>query len=218
MRFVCVIALAAVACQNHFAEDSGSKIASPSVKKLMENPENFLGTHIAVRTKLDPETKTPVQGVELTVRADGAPLKGRIRFLASTAFAEPVSQIESEKFVRIIGIVLADETRRGSYVFEVESIEVLGTNDEIIKTIQPKSSSLPAVNTPEIVEKEPEKAVQTPGKVENGATKNGVSTVLVVSASLVAVLLMVLMVIGLRLMKYAKLARHQPQQKPLEIR
>lgn len=173
----------------------------PTLKDVNDSPANFLGESLQVVGWLAPTTKVAGASTELSISVDSQSPASRIRFLIPGSLATAVADWKEPRRVRIAGTLLAAETVRAGYVFEVDEVAMLDDSDKVVATLKPVAVSKPAVETPETAPVAKEKELPKPTEA---ARKGGVPTVLIVGASLMAALLVVLAVIGVRLLKYMK--------------
>lgn len=189
------------------AAKPAEKKRPPTLKDVNDSPANFLGESLQVVAWLAPTTKPFGTGSELAVSVDSQSPPSRIHFLVPVSLAAAVADLKESRRVRIAGTLLAAETVRVGYVFEVDEIAVLDDSDKVVATLKPIAGPMPTVVAPEPVPVTKEKELPKPTEAPR---KGGVPTVLIVGASLMAALLVVLAVIGVRLLKYMK---HQPKPK-----
>lgn len=178
------------------------KKSKPTVQDIEANLGNHLGNRTTVWGWLLPTTRTSGTGIELTVQADAKSPASRIRFLAPKSLAEPIAALKDGRRVQITGTVLAAESVRMGYTFEVEEIAVLDSADGVTATLKPTAGPLP-VAEPEKVEAAAPASEKPAGKSSDAGKKAGgsVPTVLIVIAVAMALMLGVLGVIGVRLIK-----------------
>jgi hypothetical protein len=187
--------------------------APPALKDVDADPANFLGQSLRLTVWLAPTTRSVGTGSELSVSVDAKSPASRLRFLVPNSLAATVAEFKEPCRVRIAGTILAAESVRTGFIFEVDEIAVLNADDTVAKTLKPAEGPMPTV---EQVAKEPtpNRHEREPVKPAEPAKKAGVPTVLVVGAVLMAALLVVLSVIGVRLLKYMK-AKPGPKRQPV---
>jgi hypothetical protein len=185
----------------------------PTLKEVEAQPANYLGQSLKLDATIAPESKPVGNGAELSVSIDSRTPIVRLRFLVPRSVAETIAGWKEPRKVRIAGTVLAAESVRTGYHFEIEEIAVLGDGDAVVETIKLDNSAL-VPDVPKNVEvasapkSEPVKPAET-------IRKGGVPTVLVVGAALMAAFLAVLAVIGFRLLKYMKM-KPKPTRRRLD--
>ncbi len=184
------------------ASKPGDRKAPPTLKDVDAAPANFLGQSLQLVGWLAPTTTAVGTGAELSVSVEPKSPPSRLRFLIPTSLAAAVAELKEPRRARIAGTVLAAESVRAGYVFEVDEIAVLDDADKVVATLKPAAGPRPTVETTP-VEPPAAKEKELPKPAE-AAKKGGVPTILIVGASLMAALLVVLSVIGFRLLKYMK--------------
>ena len=152
---------------------------------------------------LGPTSKTSGTGAELSVFFDAKSPTNRVRFLAAKSLSDSVAEFKEIRRVNLTGTVLAAESVRAGYTFEVDEIAVLDDRDKVVATLKPAAGPLPSFEPVEKKEPEPAKDKEATKPAES-AKKGGLPPALVIGAALMAVLLAVLGVVGIRLMKYMK--------------
>lgn len=191
------------------------KAAPPTLKDIEANPGNFLGNRLTIPAMLGPTSKSSGTGAELSVYVDAKTPANRVRFLAAKSLADSVGQFIEIRRVILKGTVLAAESVRAGYSFEVEEISVVDDCDAIVTTLKPAAGPLPTFETVENKEHEPAKEKEA-AKPAEPVKKGGIPPALAVGAALMAVLLAILGVVGIRLMKYLKKKPAKSQPRPVE--
>jgi hypothetical protein len=177
--------------------------APPTLKEVDAAPANYLGQSLQLTGWLAPNTRSVGTGAELSVSVDTKSPASRVRFLVPNSLAAALAEFKEPRHVRIAGSIIAAESVRTDFIFEVDEIAILNADDTVMATLKPAAGPLPTV---EPVEQDAasNRNERDPIKPAEPAKKSGVPTVLIVGAALMAALLVVLSVIGVRLLKYMK--------------
>lgn len=197
-----ILAVLAMASISSVAALQPSDRKAPTLKDLDAAPANFLGQTLQIVGWLAPSTNAFGTGAELSFSVEARSHPSRVHFLIPNALATSVADLKESRKARIAGTVLAAESARVGYIFEVDEIAVLNDADEVVATLKPavgprptatvkKSDPIPRGAEPTLPSESPKKTA-------------GVPTILVVGAALMAALLAVLAIIGVRLLKGMK--------------
>lgn len=183
-------------------QKSPAKKSPPVLKEIDANPQSYLGQLLTIDAWITNQSKPSDGAAELAILVNANGPATRLRFLAESSFIQELAEYATPHRARLKGTILAPESIRSAYIFEVEEVEVLDEWDEPLKVLKSKSGVMP----PPIAEGHSNEAAshRDAAKSTDATKKSGVPTLLIVGASVMAALLMTLSVIGLRLVKYMK--------------
>ena len=186
-----------------------------TLKDVDANPSSYLGQSLVLNGWLAPQSKPVATGAELAVRIDSKTPILRLRFWVPKSFANRFTAWKEPRPVRLTGTVIAAESARDGFLFEIDELAVLDESNKVVETLKPEPEVRPAKEPSEThTTSVPSAPKSESAKPVEPIKKGGVPTVLIVGAALMAGLLVVLAVIGIRLMKYMKI---KPKSRPRRL-
>lgn len=162
----CLISLVAVAAGQapQTKDKAPTKLKNPTLKDVESSPELYLGSRLTLEGLLGKATKPAGPMVELSASHDMKSAVTWLRLLAVKSLAEQLASLPDRQPVRFVGTVVAPESARANYGFEIEEVNVLDAESKVTTTLKPAAVVLPKK---EDVPPEPAVAEKTKEK-ENG--------------------------------------------------
>jgi hypothetical protein len=221
---VCFTSLVAVAAgqapqkKDKAAEPKApAKLKNPTLKDVEKSPELYLGSRLTLDGLLGKATKPAGSMVELSVFHDGKSAVTWLRILAVKSLAEQLASLPDRQPVKFVGTVVAPESARANYGFELEEIHVLDTDGQVT-TLKPAAVVLPKKKDvppePVVADKPKEKESVLPKAAAEEKKAGKVPTFLVVIAVALALFMVVSLVVGVRLIKHMKAQQKGGKKQP----
>lgn len=185
-----------------------AKLKNPTLKDVEKSPELYLGSRLTLDGLLGKATKPAGAMVELTGFPDAKAAATRLRLLAVKSLADQVAPLADQQPVKFVGTVVAPESARANYGFEIEEIDVLDAESNVTATLKPVVVVLPKKDDvppePVVADKPKEKESALPKASAEEKKAGKVPTLLIVIAAALALFMVVSLVVGVRLIKHMK--------------